>query len=216
MSPIYRIHAYGPYALFNQPAFRSERISSLVPSHSAAVALPRGICGHKALDWIVLSLTLQSKPMFHPMLHNELNFDSNSPNKPIFIEEARTQRTSVYLRDYDCIIEAQFKLSSKAGPEDNIPKFDQMFRDRLRMGVERRRIYFGTSECKCYLEAAEGPATPVDIDSDFGLMFYDVDWDDPETPYYFAPLTMVHGVVRYPSWDVVRKMGIMRLNRRSA
>jgi hypothetical protein len=105
-------------------------------------------------------------------------------------------------------------LTSSAEADDNIPKFEEMTRSRLRLGVERRHIYFGTKECKAHVKVAEGPAQPIDFTSDFGLMFYDVDWEDPEQPYYFAPITMEHGVVKYPSWKEVRALGIKRLIRR--
>lgn len=51
----------------------------------------------------------------------------------------------------------------------------------------------------------------VDYSADLGISFYGIDYDDkPAMPYYFAPLSVVRGVVRYPTWQEVRSLGIRR------
>jgi CRISPR-associated protein Cas5d len=210
------IEVHGDWALFNQPCFRSERISHLIPSHSAAVGIFRGVLGHKAIDWEVSRLELLSEPTYHPMLINELSFDSTPLDRPVCVETARTQRNNVFLRNYRCRLTARFTLSSLAEANDNIIKFERMMSDRLRNGVERRHVYLGIKECKAHIEIAEGPVEPINITSNFGLMFYDVDWKDPSHPYYFAPMQMVNGIANYPSWPDVRKLGVKRDMRVSA
>jgi hypothetical protein len=50
----------------------------------------------------------------------------------------------------------------------------------------------------------------IDRSERLGLCFYGTDWDDPKRPNYFAPLDMKRGIIEYPSWDEVRKLGIKR------
>jgi CRISPR-associated protein Cas5d len=210
------IEAWGDYACFNQPSNRSERISSIIPSHSAAVGILRGINGHRAIDWQVHELTLLSTPAYQPIMSNELSFKSTPIDRPLDHKAQHTQRTTVFLRNYRCRIKACFTLSRDAESNDTIPKFEQMTLSRLRNGVERRHIYFGIKECKAHVALAEGDATPVSITESFGLMFYDVDYDDPAQPFYFAPLSIVNGLVKYPSWAEVKSFGVKRALRRSA
>lgn len=49
-----------------------------------------------------------------------------------------------------------------------------------------------------------------DYNADLGFSFFGIDWDDPSHPHYFAPLRVEHGLLKYPSWDEVRSLGISR------
>jgi len=52
----------------------------------------------------------------------------------IYIEDQRQQRAGLFLRDVEYILHAEFHLTEKAGPEDSVTKFEQMFIRRASAG----------------------------------------------------------------------------------
>lgn len=211
----WRIEASGPWALWTPPSFRAERYSQLVGSHDAMAGLLRGVLGHRAMNWTIHSVHILSEPRYLGLTQNELKFDGAGP----YERDARqhTQRRNTYLRDVRYLIEASIALSRHADSGDSIEKFDSMFGERLRKGKQRRQTYFGIRECMALVEPWEGPLpTAIDLTQELGVCYYGTDFEDPETPQYFAPLSVVNGVVHYPSWDHVRGLGIARRTQRSA
>lgn len=211
--------AWGPWACWTPMAFRSERISSLVPSHSAVVGLLRGLLGKWEITWDIHEVRLLAKPRRVAVVGNELKFNQVDVTKPIIIEKDRTQRTTVFLRDVDIAFDASLRLTPHAGSDDSIQKYEAITERRARTGQLRRQIYFGIRECMANLELVEDPSSlpsPVDLTEDLGISFFDTDWDDPEKPDYFAHLAINKGVVRYPSWEEVKALGICRASRRAS
>ena len=52
----------------------------------------------------------------------------------LFIEDHRQQRAGLFLRDVAYTIHAHFEMTDKAGPTDNLHKFDEMFLRRAEKG----------------------------------------------------------------------------------
>lgn len=213
---IFNIRAWGPRACWTPIGQRLERYSEFVPRHAAVRGLLRGVLGKREHTWVIHEVHLLKRPRHERELHNELKFDSK-PSKPTdppyFIEGHRTQRSIVYLHDVDYLIKASIRLNASAGPEDNLAKFENMFRYRMEKGQLRRHIYFGTKECVANLELVEDTSVlpaPVDLSEDMGITYFDTDWEDPKEPAYFAPLEIVHGVVTYPTWSEVKLRGFCR------
>jgi len=204
------IRASGPFAMWTPPAFRSERHSQIIGSHDAGVGLFRGIMGHLAVNWFVTEVHILAEPRYIIITQNELKF--NGPG-PYTHEKQHTQRTNVYLRNVDYLFIGHMELSSNANPpEDTIPKFDKMFAERAKRGRQRRQVYFGIRECMALVELHEGPLPKaIDLTQDLGLSYFGTDFTDPRQPQYFAPLQVKRGVVHYPSWEEVKKWGIMKV-----
>lgn len=110
---------------------------------------------------------------------------------------------------------------------EDFDKFRQMHDRRMTSGRYFRQPYLGLREYPALLEPVfsfkdldypedmemythpNGLKT-VDLNQDLGLTFYGTDWLDPQKPNYFAPLKVEHGIVKFPSWEEVRQLGIRR------
>jgi hypothetical protein len=167
------------------------------------------------MNWTIHAVHILSEPRYLGLTQNELKFDGVGPFSRH--ERQHTQRRNTYLLDVRYIIEASIILSSRADPSDTIEKFNSMFGERLQKGKQRRQTYFGIRECMALVDPWGGPVPPaINVTQELGICYYGTDFDDPETPQYFAPLSVMSGVVHYPSWDHVRSLGIARRTRRSA
>lgn len=120
-----------------------------------------------------------------------------------------------------------FRVSAPSPKELGI--LTNMLLRRLKNGGHYRQAYLGIRDCsnvniervKSFADLDYPEGVPlvehedglraVDYSADLGISFYGEDYDDqPAKPYYFAPLSVVRGVVRYPTWQEVRSLGIRR------
>ncbi len=130
----------------------------------------------------------------------------------------------------------EFILNFRLAADDvDYPKLNNMLHSRLRNGHFWRQPYLGMSSLTAQIEPvasfsdltypevrSDGQRVPMpmythanglrtaDYDADLGLSFYGIDWNDPKRYFYFAPMQVRHGVLKYPTWDEVRALGIRR------
>lgn len=114
-----------------------------------------------------------------------------------------------------------------AAPRQRFKDFKDMLNRRLRNGHYWRQPYLGLRELTAMVEPVkdfgdlEYPSNTqlvehpnglktADYSAQLGLCFFGIDWDDPTHPYYFAPLEVKRGIVQYPTWAEVRRLGIRR------
>lgn len=140
---------------------------------------------------------------------NEVN--SKAPARPktdFFADEDRAQRNTVALRDVDYLVTSHFEITGKAGPDDNIKKFEEMFVRRLEKGQTFHQPYLGCREMAADVELASGEERPIALTKPLGLMFFDYAYpvvasahDLPRPLFFEARLD--GGVLRVPPRDVV-------------
>ena len=135
----------------------------------------------------------------------------------------------------DYIVSFRFATSDSR----DFTKLEDMLNRRLRNGHFWRQPYLGMRELIANVEPVKGfgeglvfinpdkttsvipypdvclythdnGLKTVDHNEDLGLSFYGIDWDDPSHPHYFYPMTVEHGLLKYPTWDEVRALGISR------
>lgn len=208
---LWTIRAHGRLAHFGGIPLGPERATMMVPSHSAIVGILRSFFGKYEARWCIESLAVLTWPKIVPIMQNQLRDFQSKNYAPINIEEKRTQRIWTYLENPDYVIRARIGLGPTAGADDNLIKFDEMIARRLSQGYRRYEPYFGIRECSAYLSLVENEAAlspPIALTQDFGLSFYDIDIDDPQQPAYLAPLKIECGIVKYPTFDEVKKFGI--------
>jgi CRISPR-associated protein Cas5d len=95
----------------------------------------------------------------------------------ILIEDQRQQRAGLFLRDVAYTIHAYFALTDKAGKDDNVFKFQDMFLRRAEKGQCFHRPYLGCREFAAHFEPIpDGTPLPVPIpeSSELGYMLHDV------------------------------------------
>jgi CRISPR-associated protein Cas5d len=138
--------------------------------------------------------------------------DRASPNVTTFFadtEERRTQRNTVALRDVDYVITASFAMTDKAGPSDNVTKFEEIFERRLSKGQHFQQPYLGCREFAAEVEPAPDEVRPIQTSGDrpLGLMLYDFAYspEEPGARPLFFEAHLRGGVLSVPPFrDVLR------------
>lgn len=217
----------GRRACYTRPEYRTERYSNLVPSVSGWDGQFSQILNKKGVRYHILWVGLLFHPRWMTMTANEVK-DFGNGSRPIDTEKVRTLRTTTLLTGQGRS-GVDFVAAFRIGAPDNeqLLKFVGMFDRRIKNGHFNGRPYLGMADFPGDIESVErlgGINYPVDVplidhgnglrtvdySAKLGICFYGTDWHDPKHPNYFAPLDVDRGIVRYPSWDEVRRMGIRR------
>jgi len=218
-SRTFRVRARGEIACFTRPEMKVERVSYEVMTPSAARGLLEAVLWKPAIEWRVDAIEVLAPIRWISVRRNEVNSRASLERGMIVVDrpEERAQRSTVALRDVDYVIHASFVLTSRAGAEDNVRKFEEMFERRLERGQHHSAPFLGCREFVAAVEPAIETPHPIDhgIDRPLGWMFYDYDWSGFEgqgshkessarTPLFFeAGLT--DGILRVPPRETVRE-----------
>jgi CRISPR-associated protein Cas5d len=207
-SPILRVRAHGPLACFTRPELKVERVSYPVITPSAARGLLEAVLWKPAIAWHVRRIKVLKEIAFTNFRRNEVNsrfvsppisvIQSGGPVSHFFADEDRAQRNTVALRDVDYVLDADFSLTAKAGPSDNIHKFVEIFQRRVEKGQHFHQPYFGCREFIADIEPATGEEPPIQESRDLGLMLWDITFaKNANRPVFFRAL-MENGVLAVP------------------
>lgn len=94
----------------------------------------------------------------------------------LYADGDRVIRNTVALQDVEYAIEYFFTTTKKAGPEENVTKFHEMFTRRISKGQYFHQPYFGCRECIADLELLEELPKAEPITKDLGIMLWDIDY----------------------------------------
>jgi CRISPR-associated protein Cas5d len=188
-SPTLKFRARGPLAIFTRPELKTERVSYPVPTPSAMRGLLEAILWKPAITWQVERILILNEIRFTAFRRNEVKAKGRPPSASVVSEggairaffaddeDRRAQRNTVALRDVDYQIEAHFVMTDKAGPEDNIPKFVDMFRRYVEKGKHFYQPYFGCRECPADILPPLDDPHPIDDTRDLGIMLWDIKYE---------------------------------------
>jgi len=207
-SPTLAARAFGPLACFTRPELKVERVSYPVMTPSAARGLLEAVLWKPAILWHIDRIRVLRPIRFVSFRRNEVNTRASPPSRavvegggtvrPYFAEDDRAQRNTVALRDVDYLIEAHFTLTDRAGPDDNVAKFVDMFRRRVAKGQHFHQPYFGCREFVAHVIPADGAPDPIEESRDLGIMLWDIDYGpEANRPVFFAA-SLEQGVVEVP------------------
>lgn len=206
-SRVFAVRIRGDLACFTRPELKTERVSYEVITPSAARGILEAILWKPAIRWHVKRIKVLSPVRFVAFRRNEVNkkvpttsarqWMKGKEVELYFADEDRAQRNTVALRDVDYVIEAFFELTERAGPEDNLAKFEEMFQRRLSKGQHFHAPYLGCREFAACVELADGTERPIEDSRDLGLMLHDLYYGTPIKPHFF-PARMEQGVVDVP------------------
>lgn len=211
-----RLRVWGDRALFTRPEMKTERVSYDVMTPSAARGVLEAVLWKPEMRWIVERIDVLSPIAWDTVRRNEVGQRASVRNAMtimgggaaslgIDVVEARQQRAAVVLRDVDYVIHARIALTARAGPEDSLAKYVEMFRRRAAAGQCFHRPYLGTREFAAdfALVADEEQPQPVAVDTDLGWMLYDIDYSAaPPVPLFFRA-RLEGGSVSVPPPDSV-------------
>ena len=223
--PTLSLRAKGPLAIFTRPELKTERVSYEVPTPSSVRGIFEAICWKPAIQWHVERIYVFNEICFTAMKRNELNSKSIMPSKQMMdcgmrefthgiyginVETDRAQRNTVALRNVDYQFEAFFTLTERAGAEDNIYKFVDMFTRRVKNGQHFHQPYFGCRECIAeILSPIEKPEKrTISISKELGIMLWDIEFGGGEerqnTPLFFNA-KMENGKMEIPLHPIGRE-----------
>jgi CRISPR-associated protein Cas5d len=204
ISPTFRVRVRGPFACFTRPEFKTERVSYEVMTPSAARGILEAILWKPAIRWRVERIHVLSPIRFESVKRNEVNSKASlrSDVGRYFADEDRAQRNTLMLRDVDYVIEAHFSMTPRAGAEDNLRKFIEMFERRLGRGQSFHTPYLGCREFVAdFAPAPVNIQVPgaLELDRDLGLMLLDLKFseDGSAVPAFF-PARLSRGVMEVP------------------
>jgi CRISPR-associated protein Cas5d len=182
-----------------------ERVSYEVMTPSAARGLLEAVLWKPAIRWQIHSIAVLSPIQWMSFRRNEVNSKASGARE-FYADEDRAQRNTVALRNVDYGIEASISLTAKAGVEDTIRKYEEMFTRRLERGQSFQQPYLGCREFAADIEPWDAASPSIDpgIDRPLGMMFYDFDYGaQPPVPMFFHA-RLRSGVVHVPPEKMVR------------
>ncbi len=218
-SPVMRVRARGPVACFTQPELKAERVSYPVMTPSAARGLLEAVLWKPAIRWRIRRISVLAPIRFLSFRRNEVNRKAASPSSalvtrggppPVLCTDdasVRAQRNTVALRDVDYVIEATFEMTDRAGPDDNVPKFVDMFSRRVSKGQHFHQPYFGCREFAAEVRPADDAPSPSPLTRDLGMMLWDIDFHPDGNRPVFFPARLDQGVLEVPANLTVPRSG---------
>lgn len=212
MPTIYRVRIRGELACFTRPEFKTERFSYEVITPSAARGVLEAILWKPAIQWHVRRILLLAPPGFVQLKRNEVTKRASVANalvaarsgKPFdyFADEDRAQRNTLALRDVDYAVEAEFRMTARAGSGDNSRKFEEMFERRLAKGQFHMQPYLGCREFPAIVEPYTGSPEPiVEATRDLGYMLHDLRYGSKGNEPVFFRARIDRGVIDVPQWE---------------
>jgi len=209
MSPALAIRARGPLAVFTEPVFKAERVSYPVMTPSAARGLIEAVLWKPAIAWQIERIRVLNPIRFVSFRRNEVTRKAPTPSATLiaaggeppvlFADDDRAQRNTVALRDVDYVIEARFRLTPRAGPDDNVPKFVDMFRRRLEKGQHFAAPYLGCREFAADVLPADDAPAPIDETRSLGHMLWDILYRPGANRAVFFQAELRNGILDVPA-----------------
>jgi len=191
---VVRVKVSGEFACFTRPDLKVERMTYPCMTPSAARGILDSILWKPEFQWYMRRILVLEPVKFFSVKRNEIN--SKQGKNPIIIEEKRTQRNSIVLKDVAYIIEAS--VHQKEFSEKNLPKkYVEMFKRRVRKGQCYRRPYLGTREFAAEFAEPGESDKPHSETIPVGSMLFDIFYDESgkPSPVFFYDVAIVDGVL---------------------
>ncbi len=171
------LKVWGENACFTRPEMKVERVSYDVMTPSAARGVLEAILWKPAICWHVERIDVLNPVRWESVRRNEVGGRMSPRSEGIFIEDQRQQRAGLFLRKVAYTIHAHFSMTPKAGVEDNINKFQEMFVRRAQKGQCFNQPYLGCREFSAHFELIPDESSlpePARDTRDLGWMLYDM------------------------------------------
>lgn len=173
------LKVWGENACFTRPEMKVERVSYDIMTPSAARGILEAILWKPAMCWRVEQIDVLKPIGWESVRRNEVGSRMSPRTNGIFADDPniRQQRAGLFLRKVEYTIHAHIELTERAGPQDNIVKFEEMFKRRSEKGQCFNQPYLGCREFSAHFELIrEGAPLPQPIEEtrDLGWMLYDM------------------------------------------
>jgi CRISPR-associated protein Cas5d len=176
------VKVWGDLACYTRPEMKAERVSYPLMTPSAARGVCEAIFWRPAITWEILEIAVLNPIKYASFVRNEVN--SRASGRVAVGWQAhgggfdasadRAQRHTLALRDVAYLIRAQIRLNP--GVSDDIAKFRDQFRRRVRNGRCFSTPYLGCREFSAFFAEPDGSEQPIDQTEDLGPMLLDLDY----------------------------------------
>lgn len=210
-----KLKIWGERACFTRPEMKVERVSYDVITPSAARGILEAIHWKPAIRWYIDRIHVLKPIRFESIRRNEVGGKISTATVRSAlkkgtlaglgnaVDEDRQQRAATVLRDVAYVIEAHFRLTDRAGPDDSEGKHLDIFNRRARKGQCFHQPCMGVREFPAAFALVEGDAQlqngELAGERDLGWMLHDIDFDHDATPRFFRA-RMVDGTIDVPVW----------------
>lgn len=185
------VKVWGDYACFTRPESKVERVTYDVMTPSAARGVLEAIFWKPQFDWVVHAIHVLKPIRRTSILRNEVSAKlapstvkqwaegkKRGEDARFLIEDARTQRHALILRDVAYVIQADVRVRRGSGPEANPQKYREQFMRRVQRGQCAWTPYLGCREFSAFFGPATPEDTPIPETNDLGRMLFDLHYDD--------------------------------------
>jgi CRISPR-associated protein Cas5d len=203
-SRTFGLKVWGEYACFTRPEMKVERVSYDVMTPSAARGILEAILWKPAIRWEVSRIDVLNPIRWASVRRNEVGAVMSPGTSGLLVEDQRQQRAGLFLRDVAYVIHALFEMTAKAGAEDSVRKFEEMFMRRAEKGQCFHRPYLGCREFAAHFELWPSQvAEPKSIGEsrNLGFMLYDIDFSGTEPMPLWFRAQLRSGQVHVPAAD---------------
>jgi CRISPR-associated protein Cas5d len=201
LSAPFRLRVWGERACFTRPEMKVERVSYDVMTPSAARGVLEAILWLKPVAWDAVRRNEVGHKV--PVASLRSAMTGGPARLGIDVEDARQQRAATILRDVDYVIHARIAMTERAGPNDSLTKFVEMFRRRAGSGQCFQRPYLGTREFAAEFSLlAQGDDGPPPLESEnrrLGWMLLDIDHSGARPVPLFFDARLAGGSMLVPA-----------------
>lgn len=203
------MEVWGDFACFSRPESKVERLTYPVITPSAARGVFSAVYSKpKEFYWQIRRIEVLSPIRYMGFKRNEVincKVGKGSSMKPMLVEDDRTQRQSVVLKD------VRYRITAEIVKRESFDGSLEQLISQAQRRIENGKCFFqpslGTREFVCYF-APPSDIPPIADSLDLGLMLYDVfDLHDFEVAKKVKPyVTLFHakmknGVIEVPEFD---------------
>lgn len=203
------MEVWGDFACFTRPESKVERLTYPVITPSAARGVFSAVYSKpKEFYWQIRRIEVLSPIRYMSFKRNEVincKVGKGSNMKPMLVEDDRTQRQSVVLKD------VRYRITAEIVKRESFSGTVEQLVNQAKRRIEGGKCFFqpslGTREFVCYF-APPSDDPPIDDSLDLGLMLYDVfDLHDFEVAKKVKPfVTLFHaemknGIIEVPEFD---------------
>lgn len=237
MEPVkFKFRVSGRYACFTRKELIAERVTYDVPTPSALRGILTAVYWKPGFDYVIDGIQVLNPVKHMNVMRNEVK--SKIPSaavrstmkgkaKPlgINVEQDRTQRSALCLRDVDYVVEAHIVLGEPPehgeerhmGPVERYMKHYSIVTRRLSCGQHFKQPYLGCREFPadvslvCDDDVLPAPDPSLMGEFDLGYMLYDMETDwtgwekckEKASPLWYRPV-MRDGYIDVEGTEVVR------------
>jgi CRISPR-associated protein Cas5d len=202
---IVHVKVTGEYACFTRPDLKVERMTYPCMTPSAARGVLDSILWKPEFQWWVHRINVLNPIKFFSVKRNEIN--AKQGKIPVIIEDKRTQRNSIILKNVAYIIEASV-YQKEFDPKNPPKKYAEMFKRRVNKGQCWRRPYLGTREFAAEFFTPDGKEQPIQDLIPIGSMLFDIFYDSEgvPSPLFFYDVAVINGILECPGAENEKMM----------